>query len=127
MRTIAALVSGYILWTALWLGGNLGLRAAGVVPGDVAQPLIDPMPLFALLVLALVCSLSGGYVAAKVSRSSATGVVVSLGVLLFVTGCFVQSTVWRLMPLWYHVVFLGMVIPVTLAGGAATRRHHSPN
>ena len=30
MRTIAALVSGYILWTALWLGGNVGLRQTRV-------------------------------------------------------------------------------------------------
>jgi hypothetical protein len=127
MRTIAALVSGYILWTALWLGGNVGLRAAGVLPGDVAQPLTAPVPLFALLFLALVCSLSGGYVAAAVSRSSSIRIVALLGLLLFATGCFFQSTVWNLMPLWYHIVFLGMIIPVTLVGGAAMRRHHSPS
>ena len=127
MRTIAALVSGYILWTALWLGGNVGLRAAGVLPGDVTQPLVAPVPLLALLLLALVCSLSGGYVAGAVSRSPSIRIVALLGLLLFATGCLVQSTVWQLMPLWYHIVFLGMVIPVTLVGGAAMMRHQSPS
>ena len=128
MRTIAALVSGYILWTGLWLGGNASLRAAGLLPGDVTQPLVAPGPLLALLLLALVCSLAGGYVAGAVSRSSSMRIVALLGLLLFATGCFVQSMVWQLMPLWYHIVFLGMVIPVTLlggVGGAAMMRHQS--
>jgi hypothetical protein len=125
MRSIAALVSGYVLWTVLWLGGNAGLRAAGTLPGDLTRPVLAPMPLFALLVLSVVCSLSSGYVAGAVLRSSSIRTVALLGVLLFATGCFVQSTVWHLMPLWYHLVFLGMVIPVTLVGGVVRKRRSS--
>lgn len=124
MRTIAALVSGYVLWSTLWLAGNAGLRAAGVLSGDATQPVLAPVPLFALLFLSVVCSLSGGYVAGAISRSSTTRTVAVLGLLLFATGCFVQSTVWHLMPLWYHIAFLGMVIPVTLVGGTVMRRRH---
>ena len=102
-----SLVSGYILWTALWLGGNAGHRTAGVLPGDVTQPLFAPAPLFALLLLGAVCSLCGGYLAGVVSRASSIWTHAALGALMFVTGCFVQSTVWHLMPLWYHVFFSG--------------------
>ena len=122
MRSIAALVSGYVLWTLLWLGGNAGLRAAGLLPGDPTQPVLSPIPLLVLIGLSLACSLLGGYVARAVSRSSSIRPVALLGVLLFATGCFVQSTVWHLMPLWYHLIFLGMVIPVTLVGGVITKR-----
>jgi hypothetical protein len=122
MRSIAALVSGYVLWTVLWLGGNASLRAAGLLPGDPTQPVLAPIPLFVLIGLSLVCSLLGGYVAGAVSRSSSIRTVALLGVLLFATGCFVQSTVWHLMPLWYHFIFLGTVIPVTLVGGVITKR-----
>ena len=122
MRSIAALVSGYVLWTVLWLGGNAGFRAAGLLPGDVTQPVLAPLPLFVLIALSLVCSLLGGYVAVAVPRSSSIRTVALLGVLLFATGCFVQSTVWHLMPLWYHLIFLGLVIPVTLVGGIVTKR-----
>ena len=122
MKSIAAVVSGYILWTALWLGGNAGLRAAGLLPSDLTQPILASMPLIALLALSLVCSLSSGCIARAVSRSSSIRTVACLGVLLFATGCFVQSTVWHLMPLWYHLTFLSMVIPVTLVGGVVMRR-----
>jgi hypothetical protein len=125
MRTMAAIISGYVLWTALWLGGNAGLRAAGVLPGDVTQPVLAPMPLFGLLFLDLVCSLSGGCVAGAVARSPSLRTLALLGLLLFATGCFVQSAVWHLMPLWYHLAFLGILIPVTLLGGAVIRRRRS--
>ena len=127
MRSIPALVSGYVLWTVLWLGGNASLRAAGLLPSDPTQPVLAPLPLFVLIGLSLVCSLLGGYVAGVVSRSSSMWTIALLGVLLFATGCFVQSTVWRLMPLWYHLIFLGMVIPVTLVGGVVTRRRPPPS
>jgi hypothetical protein len=122
MKTLAALLSGYILWTALWFAGNAGLRAVGVLSGDTTQPLRATLPLLALLLVALVCSLLGGYVCAAVSRSSSTRPIAVLGFLLFATGCFVQSTVWHLMPLWYHLAFLGLLIPATLVGGAVFRR-----
>jgi hypothetical protein len=39
-----------------------------------------------------------------------------LGVVLAGVGAFVQSRVWKLMPLWYHLSFLLLLVPVTLAG-----------
>lgn len=122
MKTLVALLSGYILWTALWFAGNAGLRAAGVLPGNATQPLEAPRPLLALLLLALACSLSGGYVAAAVSRSSSTLAIPVLGFLLFATGCVVQYKFWHLMPEWYHLCFLGLLIPATLLG-AVVRSH----
>lgn len=122
MKTLTALLSGYILWTILWFAGNAGLRAAGILPSKATQPLAALQPLLALLSVALVCSLVGGFVAAAVSRSSSTLTIPALGILLFATGCFVQSTVWHLMPIWYHLVFLGLLIPATLLG-AVVRGH----
>ena len=91
------------------------------MPGDPIEPIMTPVPLLALLGLAVLCSLAGGYVCGAISLSQSTRAVTVLGVFLFATGCFVQSTVWHLMPLWYHVIFLGLVIPVTLVGGTFGR------
>ena len=38
-------------------------------------------------------------------------------VLLLITGIFVQMSIWALMPAWYHLTFLALLIPVTLVGG----------
>ncbi len=53
------------------------------------------------------------------------GSAITLGVLLLLTGIGVQASVRDLMPVWYHVVFLALLIPATiiaakLAGGVRT-------
>jgi hypothetical protein len=39
-----------------------------------------------------------------------------LSVLLIVVGVFVQAQLWRLLPAWYHLSFLILLLPATLAG-----------
>jgi len=34
-----------------------------------------------------------------------------LAVLLLATGVGVQASVWILMPVWYHLGFLGLLVP----------------
>lgn len=43
-------------------------------------------------------------------------------VLLLLTGIGVQASVWTQMPVWYHLSFLVLVAPVTLAGARLARR-----
>ena len=35
---------------------------------------------------------------------------------MLVTGIAVQAGVWALMPVWYHLVFLALLVPVCLVG-----------
>jgi hypothetical protein len=37
--------------------------------------------------------------------------------LLFLFGLMVQIVAWRYIPIWYHFLFLFLLIPVTIAGG----------
>jgi hypothetical protein len=92
------------------------LTAAGLLPGDATQPVQAWLPLLSLLILGLICSLSAGYVAAAVARSASRLPVAVLGLALLASGALVESTLWHLMPVWYHAAFLGMLIPATLAG-----------
>ena len=39
-----------------------------------------------------------------------------LAVLLVATGVGVQASVWTLMPVWYHLAFLGLLVPGCLLG-----------
>ncbi len=60
-KHIAAIIGGFILWSALWLAYNVILQKAGLLPGDVTQP-VERMP--ALLGGSIVISLVTGWVAA---------------------------------------------------------------
>lgn len=120
MRAVLAVVAGYALWTVLWLGGGAALGAA--FPDELeafteGEALTDPAYLGASLVLSFFCSLLGGFAGARIARERARGAVLVLALLLLATGLGVQLSVWELMPVWYHLVFLAALVPLTLLGG----------
>jgi hypothetical protein len=51
------------------------------------------------------------------SRPSSQAGLVVLVILLFASGCYFELSAWTLTPVWYHCVFLGMLVPATVAGG----------
>ncbi len=118
VKSIVGVIAGYAVWTVIWLGGN------GLLFPDAAEvvgkgELYDKTgPLLAVIGLSLVCSLAAGLTAAAISRNP-TAVIVTGGLLL-ATGVFVQSTVWNLMPVWYHLTFLVLIVPVVFCGQILT-------
>jgi len=117
MRTAGAVILGYAVWTAVWLGGNgLLFAEAGRVVG-AGEPYTAPGPLAGVVILSVACSLVAGAATAVVARSRARVALVVVGALLLATGIAVQAGVWKLMPVWYHVTFLVLVVPVVLVGG----------
>ena len=122
IRAVLGVIVGYLVWTALWLGGNsifFGGAAAVVAAG---QPFSATAPLVGLLVLSIVCSLAAGLAAAAIAKGRARGALLALAGLLLLTGVAVQSGVWALMPLWYHLTFLVLIVPATVLGGRLLRR-----
>lgn len=120
MRAFLAVVLGYAAWTALWLGGNAGLRALFPDAWPAEGPYEAPLPLGLALALSVVCSLVAGALAGALARGRP---VLALAVLLLLTGIGVQASLWEEMPLWYHLGFLALLVPVTLLGGRrGTRR-----
>jgi len=117
LRAILGVIVGYAVWSGLWLAANqvAFAEAAEAVAGG--EPLTETSPLLAILALSVVCSILAGLVAAKLAGGKARAAVLVTGFLLLATGIFVQTGAWSLMPTWYHVAFLALLIPVTLLGG----------
>ena len=116
MRQIIAVVAGFVLWSVLWLGYNALLLKLGLLPQDQTQPILDAGALLALLAGSVVASLAAGFAAAAIIKTASVRPVASLGVLLLAVGIFFQSQFWELMPLWYHLTFLILLLPVCVAG-----------
>lgn len=121
VRSILAVIAGFVLWTVLWLSCNAGLQKAGLLPAEVTQPLGDPKALLLLLIGSCVISAISGFATAAIARAGAKTAVTALGVLLLAVGIFVQSQVWNLMPLWYHIPFLLLLIPLCFVGASLRR------
>lgn len=118
IRSILAVLAGYFFWTLVWLAGGLAL-----VPVFPDQPTeagtYDSVPYLAIsLVLSVVCSLVGGFACGRISRSQRGIPTIVLAGLLLVTGLGVQIASWDMMPVWYHLPFLILLVPVTVASGS---------
>lgn len=120
LRKIAAIIAGFVAWTVLWLAGNALLFQNLSKTVEAHEPITNNAALAGVLALSIACSLIAGLIAAAISRSNPP--VLITAILLLLVGIAVQSTVWNLMPLWYHLCFLILLIPATLLGGRISRR-----
>lgn len=116
LRAVMGVIAGYVTWSVVWFVGNRLLFAEAAEVVGAGERYTRTGPLLGVLALSVVCSLAAGAVAAKISQSKGWGTVAVMAVLLLITGIVVQASVWSLMPVWYHVLFLALIIPICQVG-----------
>jgi hypothetical protein len=62
-----------------------------------------------------------GYVTAVIGQAASKLPILFLGFLLLAVGILFQTQLWRLMPLWYHLCFLALLVPFCLIGASLRR------
>ena len=117
MRTVVAVIAGYVVWTVIWLGGNALLFADATDAIGRGEYYGDAGPLAGVIVLSVVCSLAAGLVAGRLAPARARRSVLIMAILLLATGIVVQANAWPLMPVWYHLTFLALILPMAVVGG----------
>ena len=121
MKTILGVAAGYIIWSILWVGVDALLRAVWTsYDQSVAAMSFSSSQLVVPLVLSAFCSIVAGFAAALIAKENGKTPLI-LGVLLLLTGIFVQMSVWEKIPLWYHLTFWILLVPMTILGGKLTR------
>ena len=115
-RIVGAVIAGNFIWTALWLGLNALLRTQGLLPTDPVEPVEQSAGLVALLVGSVVVSAAVGWITTLIAGGRTYTAAMILGVIHLVLGIFFQVQAWHLMPLWYHLPFLLLIVPATLLG-----------
>jgi hypothetical protein len=116
-RVVLAVVTGVVLWGLLWNVGTLGtqrLLPALAAPGE---PITHAGVLLGFIAYSVVLSVLAGWVAAGVAGEGGRIAVLALALVNLVIGIGVEVSYWALMPAWYHVIFLALVVPATLYGG----------
>jgi len=125
MRAFVAVVVGFVVWTVLWLGSGAAVRAAMPDALPTEGAITDTTALLVVLALSVVCSLVAGFVTVRIQAAGPA--VIVLAILLLVVGIGVQASGWDRMPVWYHLVFLALLVPMTLLGGRLGRGGKSPS
>lgn len=123
-RSIIAVVVGFVLWSALWVGVNSTLFAQTSQAAARGEPVLHIRTLLGMLALSVICSLVSGAAAGRISGR--THPVMILAGLLLLVGIGVEASAWNLLPVWYHVLFLGLLIPVTVIAGRLERFGAAP-
>ncbi len=119
MRNVLAVIAGYLLWSVLWVAGGAGLAvlfAESYETFTAGEALADVRYLALALVLSVICSFFSGMTTASIAKDAAKGATLVMALLLLATGIAVQLGSWDLMPVWYHLTFLALIVPVCLIG-----------
>ena len=125
-RSVFALVAGLVLWVLVATLLNRGLRAG--LPG---YALAEPTMTFTLgmkiarLILAALASLAAGAATVRIAPSR-TGLPWVLGTIILPVFIPMHVQLWTKFPVWYHLVFLGTLVPLVALGAALTRSRNSP-
>ena len=122
LRAVLAVIVGYLVWTALWLGGNAVFFDAAAKAIGAGEPYTTVGPLIGVIALSIVCSVAAGLVGATIAKERARVVVLIMAALLLMTGVAVQIGAWTLLPAWYHLTFLVLIVPASVLGGRLTGR-----
>ena len=119
LRKFLGVIAGYFAWSVLWLASTS--TAAVVSPGSFGEDGSSSTGmLLVFLALSVVFSLFAGWLAVLIGRMR--GVAFWTGVLLLATGIPIQLGYWSVVPLWYHLPFLVLLLPAAYCRGRPPRR-----
>ena len=135
LRLILGIVVGFIVWSILWVGSDAFFMAISTSYRDYmegfqkALETKQPFELSSVILLltlfkSFICSIISGLIAALIAKENNKSTLF-LGILLLAFGIFIQSVYWNYIPLWYHLTFLILLIPMTFLGGKLRRQNYS--
>ena len=128
LRIVLGVIGGFIAWVTIWLGSEKILSAiwpAGFGAHQRAfeealqnggQYTANTTMLLVHCVLGVVVSVMSGALAALIAGESARAPLV-LGFLLLAVGLLKAVMSWQYVPIWYHVIFTAILLPMAIMGG----------
>lgn len=133
LKIVLGVIVGFVVWSIVWVGGEavlannaspgwLGAYDAEAEKALTNKTAFQPDSTIALiyLVRSIVTSIIAGYMCALVAGEFKRSTMI-LGVLLLAVGVAVQTMSWAVAPVWYHILFLLLLIPMTILGGRLRR------
>ena len=132
LRVILGIVAGFIAWSILWVGSDqvmaqISPQWYGAHQDKVALAVAngaafdsDTTIVLIGLVRSIIASLMAGYLASFIARGNSNAPLI-LGIVLLLVGVAVQYHLWNVFPIWYHLIFLALLLPMTILGGRLKR------
>ena len=128
IRIILGVIAGFISWSIVWVGSEKILSTiwpewyganqlafeAAVSSGGAFTA--DTTILLMNIVRGSIISVMSGFLASLIAGENKRSPLI-LGFLLVAFGLLVVVMSWSYVPVWYHVIFTALLIPMTILGG----------
>ncbi len=128
IRTVLGAFAGFIAWLIVWFGTEQILAAIGpewygahqqafeAAIIDGGQFTANTTLLLIQIGLASIAAIISGFLAALIAGENKRAPLV-LGFLLLALGLLKVLMSWPYVPVWHHVLFLALLMPMALLGG----------
>jgi hypothetical protein len=128
VRIVVGVIAGFIAWTIVWVGSEKILAAiwpegfgahqrafqAAIEHGG--QFTANTTMLLVHIVLASIVSVMSGFLAALIAGENKRAPLI-LGFLLVALGLLKAVLSWPYVPIWHHVIFTVLLMPMAIMGG----------
>ena len=127
VRIVLGVIAGFFAWSIAWVGSEKILsaiwpefgvhqRAFEEVVKNGGHFTADTRMLLTHIVLGSIVSLMSGSLAALIAGENARAPLV-VGFLLVAVGLLKAFMSWPYVPIWYHVIFTAILLPMAIMGG----------
>ena len=128
VRIVLGVIAGFFTWATVWFGSEKILSAiwpewfgahqlafqAAIEHGGPFTA--DSTILLMHIVLGSIVSVMSGFLAALIAGENKRAPLI-LGFLLLAVGLLKVVMSWPYVPIWYHVAFTAILLPMTIMGG----------
>lgn len=130
LRIVLGVIGGFIAWLIVWFGSEKGIAAIWPAFGANQRAFEDAVKngpgasgftadttmLLTHLVMGSIVSLLAGILAALIAGENSRAPLI-VGILLLAMGVMKAYMSWSYVPLWYHVIFTAILLPLAILGG----------
>jgi len=127
VRIVVGVMGGFFAWLIVWVGSEKVLSAIWPAFGvhqrafeeaikSGGQFTADTTMLLTHIVIGSIVSVLAGSLAALIAGENRRAPLV-LGCLLLALGFLKAVMSWQYVPIWYHVIFTAILLPMAIVGG----------
>ncbi len=127
LRIVLGVIGGFIAWLFVWVGVEKVLSAIWPAFGvhqaafqaaieDGGRFTANSTMLVVHIVLGSIVSVISGALASLIAGENSKAPLI-VGFLLLLMGIAKAVMSWQYVPIWYHVIFTAILVPMAIVGG----------
>lgn len=133
LKIVLGVVAGFIAWSILWIGSDQVLTnvspawygahqaATELALANQESFAADSSIMLIRLVISVIATVMSAFLAVMIAGENRR-TPIALGILLLIVGiAFQVGVLWKVMPIWFHLIFLALLIPLSIVGGRIKR------